>query len=110
MPKAAKVAAPTQIAFRYRTSDSEAGVTRDTARRLAAHMGVDETQIIHRALRDLARRVLPQYEADDGPLTAAQFKQVMAMAKAELKAAAKGNKRGEGERTVRSTILGASRK
>jgi len=65
-----------QIAFRYRSEDSATGVTRETAKRLAEYLGVDETQAIHRALHDLAIRVLPQYEADDGPLTAAQVRQI----------------------------------
>ncbi|MBS0316963.1 MAG: hypothetical protein JSR49_07560 [Proteobacteria bacterium] len=65
-----------QIAFRYRTVDSATGVTRETAKRLAEHLGVDETQAIHRALHDLAVRMLPQYEADDGPLTPAQVRQI----------------------------------
>jgi hypothetical protein len=66
----------TQIAFRHRAVDSETGVTRETTKRLAAHLGVDETQAIHRALHELATRVLPQYEADDGPLTATQMRQI----------------------------------
>lgn len=65
-----------QIAFRYRAVDSATGVTRDTAKRLAAQLGVDETQAIHRALYELAVRMLPQYEADDGPLTATQLRQI----------------------------------
>ncbi len=65
-----------QIAFRYRGADSATGVSRDTARRLAAQLGVDETQTIHLALHEMAVKLLPQYEADDGPLTAAQFRQV----------------------------------
>ena len=65
-----------QIAFRYRPVDSATGVTRDTAKRLASHLGVDETQAIHYALHELARRVLPQYEADDGALNATQIKQI----------------------------------
>lgn len=65
-----------QIAFRYRTVDSEAGVTRDTTKRLAEFLGVDETQAIYRALHDLVVRVLPQYERDDGPLTASQIRQI----------------------------------
>ena len=65
-----------QIAFRYRSVDSATGVTRETAKRLAEHLGVDETQAIHRALHELAVRVLPQYEADDGPLTAALIRQI----------------------------------
>jgi len=65
-----------QIAFRYRTVDSPSGVTRRTAKRLAEHLGVDETQAIHQALHDLAARVLPQYQRDDGPLSAAQARQI----------------------------------
>jgi hypothetical protein len=65
-----------QIAFRYRPADSTTGVTRDTAKRLAERLGVDETQAIHLALHDMAIRLLPQYEADDGPLTAVQVRQI----------------------------------
>ena len=65
-----------QIAFRYRAADSASGVTRETAKRLAERLGVDETQAIHRALHELAVKILPQYEADDGPLSAAQLRQI----------------------------------
>ena len=65
-----------QTAFRYRPIDSATGVTRDTAKRLAEHLGVDETQAIHLALHDMAVRLLPQYEADEGPLTTAQLRQI----------------------------------
>ena len=69
-----------QISFRYRTADSPAGVTRGTTQRLAKALGVDETRAIHLALRQMAVRVLPQYEPDDGPLTAAQLKQIRKLA------------------------------
>ena len=36
----------------------------------------DETQAIHLALHDMAIKLLPQYEVDDGPLTAAQVRQI----------------------------------
>ncbi len=65
-----------QIAFRYRATDSASGVTRETAKRIAEHLGVDETQAIHRALHELAVKILPQYEADGGPLSAAQVRQI----------------------------------
>ena len=68
--------AATQIAFRYRTQDSATGVTRDTAKRLADVLGVDETQVIHLALHEMATKFLPQYEADDGALTKAQLSQI----------------------------------
>ena len=54
-----------QIAFRYRSVDSSTG-----------YLGVDETQAIHQALRELAIKLLPQYEADNGPLTAIQLRQI----------------------------------
>jgi len=69
-----------QIPFRYRNADSPTGVTRETAKRLAERMGVDETQAIHLALRQLAVKMLPQYEQDDGPLTAAQVRQIKKVA------------------------------
>lgn len=69
-------AATAQIAFRYRPQDSATGVTRTTAKRLADVLGVDETQVIHLALHELATKFLPQYEADEGALTNAQLKQV----------------------------------
>ena len=65
-----------QIPFRFRLTDSATGVTRETAKRLAEYLGVDETQAIHQALRELAVRTLPKYEADDGPLTATQVRQI----------------------------------
>lgn len=75
-PSARRSTRTHQIAFRYRAADSASGVTRDTAKRLAERLGVDETQAIHHALRALAIKLLPQYEADDGPLSAAQFDQI----------------------------------
>lgn len=82
-----------QIAFRYRAIDSATGVTRETAKRLAARLGVDETQAIHLALHEMAVKVLPQYEPDDGPLTAAQLRQIK-------KRAPQGKKR-----SVRSSLF-----
>ncbi len=68
--------AATQIAFRYRAQDSATGVTRTTTKRLADVLGVDETQVIHLALHELATKFLPQYEADEGALTKVQVKQI----------------------------------
>jgi len=65
-----------QIAFRYRAADSATGITRKTAKRIAERLGVDETQAIHLALHELAVKVLPQYEPDDGALTASQMRQI----------------------------------
>ena len=53
-------AAAAQIAFRYRPIDSATGVTRTTTKRLAEVLGVDETQVIHLALQELATKHLAQ--------------------------------------------------
>ncbi len=82
-----------QIAFRYRTVDSTTGVTRETAKRVAERLGVDETQAIHIALHEMAVKLLPQYEADDAPLTMAQVRQIK-------KLVPQGKKR-----SVRSSLL-----
>ncbi len=82
-----------QIAFRYRPADSTTGVTRDTAKRIAERLGVDATQAIHLALHHMAVKLLPQYEADESPLTAAQVRQIK-------KRAPQGKKR-----SVRSSLL-----
>ena len=82
-----------QIAFRYRTFDSATGVTRKTAKRLAEYLGVDETQAIHQALHELAVKILPQYEQDDGPVSAPQMRQIK-------KLVPQGTKR-----SVRSSLL-----
>ena len=51
-------------------------MTRTTTKRLAEVFGVDETQVIHLALHELATKHLPQYEADEGALTNAQLSQI----------------------------------
>lgn len=88
-----------QIAFRYRSADSATGVTRETAKRLAEHLGVDETQAIHHALRELAIRLLPQYAPDDGPLTARQMQQIKKQVQED------GVPERGGKRSVRSSLL-----
>lgn len=68
-----KTTAGGQILFRYRGSDTIAGVSRKTAARLAKTLGLTETQAIHLALARLAKETLPRYEADDGTLTEKQL-------------------------------------
>ena len=67
---------PDQLLFRLRPTDSEAGVSRDTLSRLATTLGIKETQVLHYAVRQLARDVLPAYEADDGALSAVQLRAI----------------------------------
>ena len=68
--------AAAQIAFRYRPKDSTTGLTRTTTKRLADVLGVDETQVIHLALHELAKKFLPQYKADEGALTKLQLNHI----------------------------------
>lgn len=65
---------PDQLLFRFRPSDTQNGISRSTVEKLAEYLGfTGETQVIHYALRKLAKEVLPAYEADDGELTPAQL-------------------------------------
>lgn len=80
-----------QIVFLYRSVDSATGITRATAKRLAEALGVDEAQVLHQALRELAMRVLPQYEADDGALTAVQVRQIKQRAPRRSKRSARSS-------------------
>ena len=61
------------ILLRYRDRDTPYGVTRRTTAKLAATLGLSETQVVHVALANLARQTLPRYEADNGPLSNEQL-------------------------------------
>lgn len=65
-----------QLLFRYRESDTLAGVSRKTASRLAKALGLTETQAIHLALARLAQETLPRYAADNAPLTEKQLRAI----------------------------------
>lgn len=56
--------------------ESATGVTRQTVKRIAALLGIGEEQVVHRALRELAAKVLPNYERNDAPLTAARIHEI----------------------------------
>ena len=58
-----------KLLLRFRPTDNLNGVSRATVERLAEELGLNETQVIHFALKRLANEVLPAYRADDGPLT-----------------------------------------
>ena len=60
------------LLVKFRSKDTQFGVTRRTVKALAKELDVNETQVIHMALSKLASDVLPAYELDDGPLTAKQ--------------------------------------
>lgn len=62
------------LLVKFRTKDTQFGVTRRTVKALAKKLDVNETQVIHMALSKFATDVLPAYAPDDGPLTAQQVK------------------------------------
>lgn len=64
----------------FRGRDGMFGVTRSTMRKLAAELDLNETQVVHVALRRLADSVLPAYEPDDGPLNAKQLATIRRLA------------------------------
>ena len=64
--------APKKFLFQLRSVDNEFGVSEDTFARLMAELSLNQTELVHKALRDLAKEVLPAYQQDDGPLTDAQ--------------------------------------
>lgn len=65
---------PDQLLFRFRPTDTQQGISRETVEKLAECLGfTGETQVIHYALRLLAKQVLPAYEADDADITPTQL-------------------------------------
>lgn len=64
--------APKKFLFQLRSLDNEFGVSEDTFLRLMAELSLNQTELVHKALRNLAKEVLPAYAPDDGPLTDAQ--------------------------------------
>ncbi len=62
------------LLVKFRSRDTQFGVTRGTVKALAKELDVNETQVIHMALSRFATDVLPAYAPDDGPLTAKQIR------------------------------------
>lgn len=73
-------AAVEKLLVRFREVDNRFGVTRTTLAKLAEQLGLNETQVIHYALGQLAMTVLPSYEPDDRPLTTRELKVIAKLA------------------------------
>lgn len=71
MPTPTRIA-PKKFLFQLRAVDNEFGVSEETFARLMAELSLNQTELVHKALRNLAKEVLPAYQQDDGPLTDAQ--------------------------------------
>lgn len=67
-------AATSSLLLKFRTRDTQFGVTRKTVKAMAKRFDLSETEVVHMALSRLAKEELPAYEADDGPLTAHDVK------------------------------------
>jgi hypothetical protein len=72
------------LLLNFKSKDSSYGVTRETLKVLAAEMDVSETTVVHLAISRFAKEVLPAYEMDDGPLTAADIKRIRKVAQPML--------------------------
>ena len=68
------VVASENMLVKFRSKDTQFGVTRGTVKALAKELDMNETQVIHMALSKFAQDVLPAYAPDDGPLTAKQVR------------------------------------
>jgi hypothetical protein len=55
------------ITLRLPAADSATGIGRETLERLAQRLGVDETQAIHLAMREMAGRMLPHFKTVQAP-------------------------------------------
>ena len=77
-------ATPSSLLLKFRTRDTQSGVTRQTVKAMAARFDLSETEIVHMALSRMAKEELPAYEADDGPLSARDVKALGRIASAAL--------------------------
>lgn len=60
------------LLLRFRR-DSPTGVTRNTLKRAATELGLNETQLVHMALREYIRRNLSDVDVNDPPITKADI-------------------------------------
>ena len=72
------------LLLKFRSQNTQFGVTRETVKAMAAHFDLSETEVVHMALSRMAKNELPAYEADDGPLSAADMKALSKLAHAAL--------------------------
>lgn len=63
------MATKVNMLLKFRDTDSEFGVTRETLQAIAKKLDMSKTAVVHLALARFAEHVLPAYEPDDGPLT-----------------------------------------
>jgi hypothetical protein len=64
------------LLLNFHSGDTRFTVTRSTLKHLAEQLGLNETQVVHLALKDLAARELPRYAPDDGLPSSAQLRAI----------------------------------
>lgn len=69
-----------KLLLKYRERDTVTGATRATTKWLAKVLGLNETQVIHLALAQLAKNVLPAYDPDNGPLKPREIEAIRKLA------------------------------
>lgn len=62
------------LLMKFRSKDTQSGVTRNTVKALPMKLEVNEKQVIHMALSKFATDMLPGYAPGDGPLSPKQIK------------------------------------
>ena len=77
-------ASASNLLLKFRTRDTQFGVTRKTVKAMAAHFDLSETEVVHMALSRMAQEELPAYEADDGPLSSRDVRTLSKIAGAAL--------------------------
>ena len=78
---------PTSVSgllLKFRKQDTQFGVTRETVKAMAERFDLSETEVVHMALSRLAKEELPAYEPDEGPLSAADMRDLRKKAAAAL--------------------------
>lgn len=72
------------LLLKFRRRDTQFGVTRETVKAMAERFDVSETEVVHMALSRLAKDELPAYQADAGPLTGRDLKELRRVSDAAL--------------------------
>ena len=72
------------LLLKFRSKDTQFGVTRDTVKKMASMYDLSETEVVHMALSRMAKEELAAYEVDDGPLTARELTAMSKIAAASL--------------------------
>ena len=72
------------LLLKFRSRDTQFGVTRETVKAMAEQFDLSETEVVHMALARLAKEELPAYDADEGPLSVRQLRAIRKIADAAL--------------------------